>query len=261
MKDEQKINIPLLLRKIAFLMLLIGGTTVSAQGLAGSCPMSEVGGVLHPDLNFETTETRSHRFNDYILEDSMQSSKIVSVNYSSDTPKRHWYLKTNTVGWAMLISNVAAEFELADHWSFNFPIYFSAMNYFTSKVKFRTFALQPEVRYWLTDNHSGWFGGAHFGLAWFNYAKGGDWRYQDHHRHSPMYGGGLNAGYRKSISKDGRWWLEFSLGGGIYHLNYDIFHNESNGKLVGSKKRTFYGVDHVGVSFAYRFDLKKGGNR
>ena len=175
------------------------------------------------------------------------------------TPQIHF--KTNTVGLAMLIGNIGAEMDVAQHWSVNFPVYFSAMNYFTSKVKFRTLAFQPELRYWLSDANNGWFAGTHIGLAWFNYAKGGDWRYQDHHRHSPLYGGGLNGGYRKPISKDGRWLMEFSLGCGIYHLNYDIFHNEPNGQLVGSRQRTFYGIDQVAVSFAYRFDWKKKGGK
>lgn len=171
------------------------------------------------------------------------------------------HIKTNAVGWAMLISNIAVEMDIDKHWSVNFPIYFSAMNYFTSTVKFRTFALQPELRHWFSNTRNGWFIGAHLGLAWFNYAKGNDWRYQDHDRHTPLLGGGLSGGYRMPISKDERWLIEFSLGTGIYRLHYDIFHNEANGQLVGNKKRTFFGIDNVAVSFAYRLDLKKGGKR
>ena len=167
---------------------------------------------------------------------------------------RHWYLKSNAIGWGMLIANVAAEVDLADHWSFALPVYYSAMNYFTSTVKFRTLCFQPEVRYWFSDENNGWFGGAHFGLAWFNYAKGGDWRYQDHHKNTPMLGGGLSGGYRKAISRDGRWLLEFSLGCGAYRLHYDRFHNEPNGQLVDTHRRTFYGIDHAAVTIAYRFD-------
>lgn len=200
----------------------------------------------------------------FVWQDIAAQALSTSSNPVNDTytfsPFLH--IKTNAVGWGMLISNVAVEMDVDKNWSVNFPIYYSAMNYFTSKVKFRTFALQPELRYWFSDTRNGWFAGAHLGLAWFNYAKGGDWRYQDHRRHSPLWGGGLDGGYRMPISKDERWLIEFSLGTGIYHLNYDIFHNEPNGQLVGNKKRTFFGIDHVGVSFAYRFDLiKKGGNR
>ena len=173
----------------------------------------------------------------------------------------HLYVKTNTIGWGMLIANLSAEIDLSTHWSFTLPVYYSSWNYFASKVKFRTFALQPETRYWFAEGHTGWFAGAHLGLAWFNYAKGGGWRYQDHSRQTPALGGGVSGGYRLSINADRKWWMEFSLGTGIYHLHYDIFHNEQNGKHVAEKKRTFYGIDQVAVSFVYRFDLQKGGKK
>ena len=180
----------------------------------------------------------------------------------SASDARHWYLKSNTVGWGMLIANIAGEIDFANHWSATLPVYYSALNYFTSTVKFRTLCFQPEVRYWLSPENVGWYGGAHLGLAWFNYAKGGDWRYQDHNRHTPAYGGGISVGYRMPIAKNNRWFMEFSLGGGVYKLHYDVFHNHHNGQMTDIRKRTFYGIDNVAVSFAYRFDLKKkGGNR
>ena len=175
---------------------------------------------------------------------------------------RHIHLKTNAIGWGMLMANIAVEVDLAKHWSLTIPYYYSAWNYFTSTVKFRTSCLQPEVRYWLDEENKGWFGGAHLGLAWYNYAKGGDWRYQDHNRRTPLYGGGLSIGYRLPISKSHRWWMEFSVGGGVYKLHYDIFHNQRNGPLVDTRKRTFYGLDQASIAFAYRFDwTKKGGIR
>ncbi|MBR6746735.1 MAG: DUF3575 domain-containing protein, partial [Muribaculaceae bacterium] len=84
-----------------------------------------------------------------------------------DSWSRKLHLKTNTLGWALAISNIAAEIDLAEHWSFTLPVYFSALNYFTSTIKFRTFALQPELRYWLNEENEGWFGGAHFGMAYY----------------------------------------------------------------------------------------------
>lgn len=174
---------------------------------------------------------------------------------------RKLYLKSNAIGWGMLIANAAAEVDLAHHWSFSLPVYYSAMNYFTSKLKFRTLCFQPEVRYWLSPDNQGWFGGAHLGMAWFNYAKGGDWRYQDHHRRTPMLGGGLNGGYRKSIGTNGRWLLEFSLGYGAYKLHYDIFYNEPNGQLADTRKRTFFGIDHAAISIVYRLGTIKKGDK
>lgn len=170
---------------------------------------------------------------------------------------RALYVKSNAVAWAMLIANVGVEVQLSDRWSAALPVYFSAANYFTRTLKFRTLCFQPEVRYWIPQV-KGLFAGAHFSLAWYNYANGGAYRYQDHGRHTPLYGGGLGVGYRKPLGRSDKWHVEFSLGAGAYPLHYDIFRNEPNGKLVGSKKRTFVGIDHVGVTFSYRFDLKGG---
>ncbi len=166
------------------------------------------------------------------------------------------YVKSNGIGWMMLISNAAVEVDLCRHWSFTLPVYYSALDYFTRTIKFRTFAVQPELRYWFNANE-GWFVGAHFGLAYYNYAVQGDWRIQDHNRETPAMGGGLSGGYRMSLGKNERWHLEFTLGAGVYPVHYDKFHNERNGLLYESKKKTFFGVDNAAVTIAYKFDLKK----
>ena len=194
-----------------------------------------------------------------------EGEAVLSFTPGTSIEKRtgiqHLYFKTNAIGWGMLISNLAVEADLAQHWSATLPIYYSAMNYFTSTVKFRTLCFQPEVRYWLNENNQGWFGGAHLGLAWFNYAKGGDWRYQDHNRKTPLWGGGVSGGYRKAISRNQRWFLEFSLGTGVYKLHYDIFYNEPNGRRIETRKRTFFGIDQAAVTLAYRFDFKQKGGK
>ena len=182
-----------------------------------------------------------------------------------DSWTRKLHLKTNTLGWALAISNIAAEIDLAEHWSFTLPVYFSALNYFTSTIKFRTFALQPEVRYWINKHNEGWFGGAHFGMAYYNLALDGDIRYQDHDGKSPALGGGISIGYRKPITSDNRWHIEFTLGAGAYRLHYDKFYNTPNtsaGLMVETVKKTYWGLDNAAVTFTYSFDLnKKGGKR
>ena len=71
---------------------------------------------------------------------------------------RKLHLKTNAIGLGMAIANVAAEIDLAKHWSFTLPVYYSAWDYFKSTIKFRTFAVQPEFRYWLSEENDGFFG-------------------------------------------------------------------------------------------------------
>ena len=177
---------------------------------------------------------------------------------------RKLYLKTNAIGLGMGIANVAAEIDLAKHWSFSLPIYYSAWDYFKSTIKFRTLAVQPEFRYWLKEENEGFFTGAHVGLAYYNFAFDGDYRYQDHNRETPALGGGVSIGYRLPISKNNRWHVEFSLGAGVYSRHYDKFHNTPNtkdGLRIESIKKTYWGIDQAAVSFSYSFDLKKKGGK
>ena len=167
------------------------------------------------------------------------------------------YVKTNAIGWGLAISNVSAEVDLAKHWSFAVPVYYSALNYFTSTIKFRTLAVQPEFRYWFNENNQKFFIGAHFGYAQYNIAVDGDYRYQDHGGKSPALGGGLSVGYRMPISKNDKWHIEFTLGAGVYGLHYDKFYNVNNGKLIETYRKTYWGIDNAAVNISYRFDLKK----
>lgn len=170
---------------------------------------------------------------------------------------RHLHVKTNALGWGLLISNIAVEVDLADHWSVNLPVYYSALNYFTPTIKFRTLATQPEVRYWPNEYRLGFFAGAHFGYAQYNIAVNGDMRYQDHDGEAPALGGGISAGYRMPISKDYRWFMEFSLGAGVYDLYYDTFYNVHNGQLIDTHRKTYWGIDNAAINISYRFNLKR----
>ena len=172
---------------------------------------------------------------------------------------RRLTVKTNTLGLSMLMANAAAEIDLTRNISLNFPVYYSALNYFTSTIKFRTFAIQPELR-WNFTRPEGLFAGAHFGLAYFNLAANGNWRIQTHNGNEPLVGGGLSIGYRLPLTKNRRWNVEFTLGAGAYRFNYDKFYNEPNGALAGSESRTYIGLDNAGVSFSYSFELGRGKN-
>ena len=177
---------------------------------------------------------------------------------------RRVYLKTNAIGLGMAIANVAVEVDLAKNWSITLPLYYSAWDYFKSTVKFRTLALQPELRHWQQGENDGFFAGAHFGLAYYNFAFGGEYRYQDHKSKTPAIGGGVGIGYRLPISKDNRCKIEFSLGAGVYSLHYDKFHNTprtKEGLMTGSIRKTYWGIDQAAVSFCWSFDLKKKGGR
>lgn len=172
-------------------------------------------------------------------------------------PFKDVYLKSNVAGLGLLVANAAVEVDLGKGFSFALPVYYSAWNYFTSSVKFRTLAFQPELRYWFNRKYRGVYAGAHFGLGWYNVATGGGWRIQDKDGKTPAVGGGLSAGYRMPLGKGWpRWQLEFAVGGGIYSVEYDKFHNWFNGTLYGKKKKTYIGLDQAAVNLVYKFPHK-----
>ena len=170
-------------------------------------------------------------------------------------------VKTNAVGLSMLIANAGVEIDVHPKLSVNIPVYYSGINYFKQTLKFRFLGFQPELRYWPGPKHR-LYAGFHLGVAYYNFAWGTDWRYQDKGGKTPTWGGGLGVGYRLPLDRDDRWNVEFTVGAGLYDLNYDRFYNVPNGALESSKRKLFIGLDNVAVSFSYSFDLKKkGGDR
>ena len=185
---------------------------------------------------------------------------VVAAASSALIDTRYMYVKTNLVGLGLLMGNLGVEFDMGRYLSLNIPVYYSALDYFTPTVKFRTFATQPELRVWPMTNEDGLFIGAHAGFAYYNFAFGGDWRYQDHDGTSPTLGGGLSLGYRLPISKNKNWKLEFSVGAGVYPLYYDVFHNLPNikeGQLYDTRSKTYIGLDNINIGISYRIPMKK----
>lgn len=121
--------------------------------------------------------------------------------------QKHLYLKTNAVGWAFVIANIAVELDVAPHWSVALPINYSFWNYFTSKRKLRTLSVYPECRYWFDAGNRGWFVGAHLGAAYYNVAFGGKYRTQDRGCGAPHWAeASRQDGALPSLqTADGRW--------------------------------------------------------
>ena len=173
------------------------------------------------------------------------------------------YVKTNAVGLALLSANAGVEFELGRYMSVNVPVYYSAVDYFSTTVKFRNLSTQPELRVWPMTNKKGLYVGAHMGVGYYNFAFNGKNRYQDFEGKTPAIGGGLSLGYRLPISKDKRWNVEFALGAGVYPIYYDVFQNVDDvrdGQLQETRKGTYIGLDNVMVGVSYRIPMKKAGN-
>lgn len=167
-------------------------------------------------------------------------------------PPRGWHLSTNAIEWGMLIANGKGEWDFDSRWSAALSLHYSSLNYFTSKRKFRTFIIRPEVRYWIGGNHNGVFIDGHLQMAAYNFALTG-WRYriQDLEGKTPALGGGLGVGYRLPVGNSGRWALEGQIGAGVYRLKYGRYENRINGPLVDTRSRTWVGIDNVALSIVY----------
>ncbi|MDE6853611.1 MAG: DUF3575 domain-containing protein, partial [Muribaculaceae bacterium] len=167
---------------------------------------------------------------------------------------RGWHVSTNMPALGMFIVNAAVEYDFACRWSGAVSVYYSAWNYCTSTRKFRTFIFRPEVRYWFSDGHRGFFAEGHVAMSSYNFALSG-WRYriQDADGTHPALGGGLGLGWRLPLSRNGRWSAEAQIGAGCYALKYDRFENCPNGQLADTRSRTWFGIDNVAVSIVYNF--------
>lgn len=169
-----------------------------------------------------------------------------------------WSLGTNAVEWGMLISNIYGEWDFSCRWSANLSVHYSALNYFSSRRKFRTFIFRPEVRYWFKEGHERFYVDAHVQMAAYNYASSArHLRIQDRGGKHPALGGGLGIGYRLPLGRDSRWALEWSLGVGFYHLKYDRFENRHNGRLVDTKTRNWFGIDNASFSVVFNLTGEK----
>lgn len=157
-----------------------------------------------------------------------------------------WGIKTNLPAWALVVANLAAEYRFADHWSVELPLYYSC--WITARTyRFRTFAVQPSLRYWLAPEWKGHFFGLHLTGGSFNISTDTKTRYQDV---NGMYGVGIDYGYAFRLSE--RWGLELNLGAGLVHTRYNAYYNIDNGARFDTRTKNYWGVTRCGISIIYR---------
>lgn len=196
---------------------------------------------------------------DFAVEKPEPNLTLSPLRVTTWTPRL--YLKTNVAAWILFSANVAFEADLTRHWSVTLPVYYCAMDWIKSTIKFRNLSIMPEFRYWFNSHaNDGFFLGAHFKVAYFNFAFDGEKRFQDYRGRTPALGGGVSAGYRLPISANGRWRMEFAVGAGAYKLDYSEFRNTpdvKDGEWLARKHGTYIGLDDVQITFAYTFDLTK----
>lgn len=161
--------------------------------------------------------------------------------------ERYMALKTNIAYDAIAVSNLAFEMQFSKHISVELPVMFSGWD-ISHKYAVRTFAIQPEGRWWLEKAGAGHFFGVHAHMALFN-AKWDENRYQSTDR--PLLGAGISYGYKLPFSK--HWGAEFTLGAGYANMKYNTYYNIDNGALIETKSRNYWGITRLGISLSYHF--------
>lgn len=157
-----------------------------------------------------------------------------------------WSFKTNIPAWALVVANAAVEYRFSEHWSVDFPVYYSCWT--TARTyRFRTLAIQPSLRYWLSPEWKGHFFGVHLTTGQYNVSIDNNTRYQDV---NGMYGIGLDYGYGLNLSE--HWGLEFNIGAGYIYTKYNSFYNIDNGALFNTSVKNYWGLTRCGISIIYR---------
>lgn len=189
---------------------------------------------------------------------SCDETGIADLSVDKD---RGWRMlvKTDVAGWGLSMANLSMEIDFCPHLSLSVPVYYSFTNYFVDDLKFRTLAVRPELRYWLSPYNERFFVNAHFGMAHYNFAFRGTYRYQAQDGNRPALGGGIGIGYRIPLKR--HWRLEFVAGAGAYRVHYDRFYNVSNGAYADTQHKVWIGPDQFVIGVGYSFGNKKGGAR
>ena len=156
------------------------------------------------------------------------------------------WLKTNIPYWGLVVPNIAAEVRLADHWSLDIPVFYSPFTVANS-YRFRVFAMQPSIRYWLKPEMKGHFFGVHLTGGSFNIAVDNKFRYQDT---DGVWGAGIDYGYALKFSR--HWGMEFNIGVGYLWTKYQTFYNVENGAPFSTDTKNYFGITRVGISLIYK---------
>lgn len=155
-------------------------------------------------------------------------------------------IKTNIPYWGLVVPNLAVEIKLADHWSLDIPVFYSPFTV-ADNYRFRTFTLQPGVRYWLKPQMKGHFFGVHVTGGMYNISVDKKYRYQDT---DGVWGAGIDYGYALEFSK--HWGMEFNIGVGYLWTKYQTYYNIENGAPCGISTHNYLGVTRLGISLIYK---------
>ncbi|MCD8388411.1 MAG: DUF3575 domain-containing protein [Bacteroidales bacterium] len=169
-------------------------------------------------------------------------------------------VKTNLLSDGFLNINLGAEMMLSSKWSLEAEGEFNGWT-LSHERRWKHWAVQPEIRYWLCRHMDGHFFGAHVHTGQFNmggldldfsflgthFSNLKDYRYQGW-----FWGAGVSYGYAWMLSE--HWNLEAELGVGWSYTRFSKYRCKSCNKKDPSKSvHNYVGVTRAAINLVYVF--------
>lgn len=153
--------------------------------------------------------------------------------------------------------NLGVEFCFAPKWTADISGNYNPIAFSDGK-KWKHWIVQPEVRYWFCESFNRHFVGMHLVGGVFNTGKINarpicffpthkDYRYE-----GESYGIGLGYGYHHILTP--RISLEYSVGLGYVHSNYEQFQCMHCGDYIDTGKKDYFGLTKAAVSLVIMLD-------
>ena len=169
-------------------------------------------------------------------------------------------VKTNLLSDAFLNPNIGAEIGLAPKWTLEAEGEFNGWT-LSHDRRWKHWAVQPEVRYWLCDRFGGHFFGAHLHGGQYNIGGidagfsllGTDFGKLAHSRFQGWFvGAGVSYGYDWVLSR--HWNLEAEIGVGYSYTRFDQFRCEGCGRKIRENvPHNYWGITRLAVNLVYLF--------
>lgn len=184
---------------------------------------------------------------------------IISSGYQT-VRCQHVGIKTNLFANAFLNPNLGIEVGLAPKWTLDITRQFNAWK-LSHDRRWKHWAVQPEVRYWLCDRFGAHFFGAHvhggqYNIGGFN-GKINIWgtdsrKLKDSRYQGWFIGAGIAYGYAWILGQ--HWNLEAEIGFGYSYTCYDKFRCTGCGKKMNTNKPHHYvGPTKIAINLVYLF--------
>lgn len=169
-------------------------------------------------------------------------------------------LKSNLVSDALLNINAGVEVGVAPRWTVDCEGEFNAWK-LSHERRWKHWAVQPELRYWLCDRFAGHFVGVHLHGGQYNiggfdgrlHLLGTDARKLSDTRYQGWFvGAGVAYGFAWVLGR--HWNLEAEVGFGYSYTRYDRYNCAGCGRKVESDKPHHYvGPTRAAVNLVYLF--------